>query len=139
MEAYKDADDNHEDLSSEEETSYRAAVARANFMCQDRSDTQFAVNEHSRSMSSPKTGDMMRLKKLARYLVGRSRHQLRYDYQNLPGEQIKITAHTDTDFAGFDEVHFILSEDLIITDSLMMILEVKPVNDPPFWRKLDDI
>ena len=35
---------------------YRALVARANYLAQDRSDIQFSVKELARSMSSPTRG-----------------------------------------------------------------------------------
>ena len=50
-------------------TLYRAVVARANYLSQDRSDIRYAVKELSRSMSAPREGDLSRLKRLGRYLV----------------------------------------------------------------------
>ena len=52
---------------------YKALVARANYLAQDRSDIVFAVKELSRSMSAPTIGDMKALKRLSRYLLGRER------------------------------------------------------------------
>ena len=76
---------------------FRANVARLNYMCQDRSDVQFAVKELCRSMSDPSEADWLMLKRLARYLIGRTRVVLKYGYQ---GKHGIIDAWKDTDYAG---------------------------------------
>merc|ERR1711911_93626 len=60
-------------LASHEATLYRALVARANYLAQDRSDIGFVVKELCRHMSSPSKSDWDRLKRLGRYLAGRPR------------------------------------------------------------------
>ena len=52
---------------------YRGMAARGIYLAQDRTDIGFAVEELSRCMSKPGGGDMMRLKRFARYLIGRER------------------------------------------------------------------
>ena len=47
-------------------TKYRAAVARGNYMSQDRSDVQYAIKELSRGMSKPIEEDWEKLKRLGR-------------------------------------------------------------------------
>ena len=57
------------ELDTKDATTYRALVARGNYLSQDRSDIQFAVKELCRSMSNPTEGDWTALKRLGRYLV----------------------------------------------------------------------
>ena len=61
------------ELEGHEATMYRAIVARANYLSQDRSDIQYAVKELSRSMSSPTVSDWNALKRLGRYLLNKER------------------------------------------------------------------
>ena len=76
---------------------YRALVARANYLAQDRMDIAFATKELSRGMSAPTLGDWDQLKKLGRYLVQHPRAYMEFAYQHSPD---KITAVSDTDWAG---------------------------------------
>ena len=66
-------------------------------MSQDRSDIGYAVKELSRKMSKPDTGDIEKLKHLARYLLGRERAVIHYDYQSAPSVW---TVWVDSDWAG---------------------------------------
>ena len=84
-------------LSQEESTMYRALVARANYLAQDRADICFAVKELCKTMSKPCRSDWDALKRLGRYLIGKTRLVVRYDYQSMP-ENIDVIV--DTDFAG---------------------------------------
>ena len=84
-------------LGNKEATQYRAIVARANYLCQDRSDIQFAVNELCRAMSEPTQGDWAALKRLGRYLIGKTRVTITFNYQS---ELRRVAIWTDTDFAG---------------------------------------
>ena len=68
-------------LSHEQATEYRSLGARANYLANDRMDIQFAVKEICRSMSDPTIGDRRKLKRLARYLVGRPRLVSEYEFQ----------------------------------------------------------
>ena len=86
-----------EELSSEQSTAYRASVARANYLTQDRSDIQYATKELCRKMSSPNSEDWNKLKRLARYLVDKLRSRMLYAYQSKPDS---LDVYTDTDFAG---------------------------------------
>ena len=86
-----------EKLSCEQSTKYRANVARANYLTQDSLDIQFATKELCRKMSSPNGADWLKLKRLARYLVDKTRSRLMYEYQSKPSS---IEVYTDTDFAG---------------------------------------
>ena len=66
-------------------------------MCQDRSDVQYQVKELCRAMSDPTEADMLMLKRLARYLIGRTRVVIVYKYQDSNGV---VDVWTDTDYAG---------------------------------------
>ena len=61
---------------------YRAAVARGNYMSQDRSDVQFANKELSRGMSKPTGEDWEKLKRLRRYLKDKYRTRILFEYQD---------------------------------------------------------
>ena len=60
-------------LSSDWTSHYRASVARLNYLAADRPDVAFSVKELARTMSAPTSGCWEKLKRLARYLVGRPR------------------------------------------------------------------
>ncbi len=76
---------------------FRALVARANYLSQDRYDSQFAVEELCRKMSDPTEADWEKLKRLGRYLIGRSRLIVQFPYQFKPNT---LVIYTDTDFAS---------------------------------------
>merc|ERR1739836_281449 len=94
-----DQDKSHVDdkLDDHKHSVYRALVARANYLAPDRPDIAFAVKELARSMSSPSRGDWERLKRLARYLKGKPRAVLRFDWQRHEGNR---SIFTDADWAG---------------------------------------
>ena len=88
------------ELMGAKATQYRALVARGIYLAQDRIDVAYAVKELSRRMSKPAEQDWETLKRFARYLLGRTRAILRYDYQ----EGYKsIQVWTDSDHAGCKE------------------------------------
>ena len=107
----KDEDSMKKKLDGGRALQYRAAVARANYMSQDRSDVQYQVKELCRCMSSPSEADWLMLKRLARYLVTHPRSVVRFDYQ---GSQTVIDAWTDTDYAGCRETRRSTSGGLIM-------------------------
>ena len=76
---------------------YRALAARANFLAIDRPDIEFAVKEICRTMANPTTGDMKKIKRLARYLKEVPRLVSRFDFQKEPWE---IEGFSDSDWAG---------------------------------------
>ena len=63
-------DKNGEFLRGKAATEFRAMAARANYLAQDRSDIHFAVKEICRTMASPTKGDVAKLRRLGRYLLG---------------------------------------------------------------------
>merc|ERR1711884_197451 len=68
-------------LDEQKHAIYRAITARANYLSPDRPDIAFVVKELARSMSSPTAGDWERMKRLARYLKGRSRVVKKFAWQ----------------------------------------------------------
>ena len=89
--------DHQVELCDKETTSYRAFVARCNYLSPDRPDIAFAVKELAKAMSKPTRGDMQRFKRLARYLKGKPRLLLNFNWQ--PMQSIVIT-YSDADWAG---------------------------------------
>ena len=63
-------DDGGGELAPREASWYRAMVARANYLAQDRMDLQYSTKELSRRMAKPQWEDVKKLKRLVRYLVG---------------------------------------------------------------------
>ena len=57
---------------------YRGGVARANYLGQDGSDIQFSVKELSKAMAASTVGDVKKMKKLLRYLLGAPRYVYKY-------------------------------------------------------------
>ena len=62
-----------EDLDKEEATIFRGLAARMNFLGLDCPDLQFPIKQCSREMAKPQRGSWKRMKKIARYLIGRKR------------------------------------------------------------------
>ena len=91
------AGDMEEKLDKKEAKEYRRAAARINYLAQDRADLAFAAKEVSRAMSDPNKGDVVRLKRVLRYLKGTPRIAIRYPWQD---REQKITGFTDSDWAG---------------------------------------
>ena len=92
---------NHEDkLNDKDTSSYRAIVARCNYIAPDRPDIAYIVKELARSMANPRNGDWQRLKRLGRYLKGRPRLQQIFEWQRGP---IPIRMYSDAGWAGCRE------------------------------------
>ena len=89
--------DDGEELSPEDATSFRAAVARMNYLAQDRVDVSFSAKELCRAMARPTTGALTRLKRAVRYLSGRERLVTNFYWQPEPKT---MDVYIDTDFAG---------------------------------------
>ena len=71
----KEEEGDDEELDTERATTYRALVARANYLAQDRTDIGYTAKELCRRMSAPRERDWRRLKRLTRYRIGREREQ----------------------------------------------------------------
>ena len=76
---------------------YRRAVARINYMSQDRPDLSVAATYLARSMAKPRVGDDSGVKRVIRYLAGHPHCIWKYDYQEEPRT---LDIFTDSDWAG---------------------------------------
>ena len=85
-------------LEGSEITRFRGLAARGNYLGQDRCDVQYATKEISRGMAKPTRGSMVRLKRLARYLLEVPEGVLVFnsDEEGLD----KIQVYVDSDWAG---------------------------------------
>ena len=85
------------ELEGREATEHRGVAARLNYLVSDRADIQFATKELARTMSRPTRGDTQKGKRIARYLQGRPRVVLNFDWCD-PISELK--AYSDSDWAG---------------------------------------
>ena len=79
-------------------TEFRGLAARANYLSLDRPDIQFATKEICREMAKPTERGMLKMKRLARYLLQFPRIVLRYK-PNVEDDGV-IDAYSDSDWAG---------------------------------------
>ena len=89
--------DDDVELNSEYTTQYKSIVARANYLSMDRPDIQFAVKKLATAMCKPTNRNWQELKRLGRYLKGRPRLVIKYNWQD---PTLKLTANSDSDWAG---------------------------------------
>ena len=85
------------ELDREEAAKFRAVAARMNYLAQDSPDLQFAAKEVCRHMAKPTVGAWARAKRLARYVLGRSRavYMFKWQYQ-----ECGLKLYTDSDWGG---------------------------------------
>ena len=76
-----DEEENAQMLSGKEATQFRALAARGNYLALDRPDIQYAVKEICRGMANPTRGDLRKLRRLGRYLIGKSRVAMDFCFQ----------------------------------------------------------
>jgi len=76
---------------------FRRAAARVNYMALDRVDLSFAAKDVSRGMANPSEADMIRLKRIIRYVKGRPRLTMLFKWQERPG---CVRVYSDSDWAG---------------------------------------
>lgn len=94
---FKDKREEEEELDVSGATTYRRAAARLNYMALDRADLAYASKEASRGMAKPTKGDVVRLKRILRYLKGSPKVVNQFHFQ---GRQSKLVTYTDSDWAG---------------------------------------
>ena len=82
-------------LNATDATRFSALTDRGNYLAQDPLDIQFAVKEIARRMASPRRGDMLLLKRLARYLVGAPRAVYTYPWQS---QSARLEVYEDSDW-----------------------------------------
>jgi hypothetical protein len=71
-----------EALEGADARSYRSIAARFNFLAQDSPDLMFATKEACRGMANPTVGDLRKLKRAAKYLVGRVGVVWKFEWQD---------------------------------------------------------
>ena len=86
-----------EALSKGEQKQYRRVSAMINYLAMDRPDIGFSTKEVARSMSNPDSADLVRLKRLVRYLKGRPRLVWSFPWQ---AETSEVRVFSDSDWAG---------------------------------------
>ena len=84
-------------MSKEEAAKCRRTAAKLNYLSLDNPMIAFASKEASRSMSSHKQGEEIKLKRILRFLRKRPTTTYRYEWQDHPGE---LTGSSDSDWAG---------------------------------------
>ena len=84
-------------LEGKEATEFRAESARIIFLSVDRPDLEYCSKEASRCMANPTAGDLLKLKKIGRYLLYRGRVAHLYRWQGLP---TTFTVFVDSNWAG---------------------------------------
>ena len=90
-----------EELDREGVHEYRSLLGKEMYVAWDRPDIQYATNVAARSCARPTTMDMMRVKRIARYLA--HRRELLWCFEAKLGagnEDCVIEVWTDSDWAG---------------------------------------
>jgi hypothetical protein len=119
-------------MSLEEAIEYRGLVARGIYLSVDSLDIKYAIKELSRWMSAPRKKDWRKLIRLGKYLLGRERYRVRFDYQ---GYVKFLDAWTDTDYAGCRETRKSTSGGLIRLGKHLLRLELNSESDSfVVWR-----
>ena len=90
---------------------YRSIVASINYMSTDQPDLQYACKEACREMSAPTESSWQKLKKIARYLVGRERVLWKFPWKEGHG---RWKVSVDSDWAGDRETRKSTSGGLIM-------------------------
>ena len=80
----EEAEGDHEELSAEEATKFRAITARINFLAQDRPELLYATTEACRHMAKPTVGAWEKVKRLGKYLARHRRAVQKFRHQDLP-------------------------------------------------------
>ena len=87
-------------LAHRDATRVRRAIARVNYMAQDRADLSSVARVASQHMSEPRTGTELLMKRVIRYLKSQPRVMNVINPLMLHGQEMTIEAITDSDWAG---------------------------------------
>ena len=90
-------EDEAEALDYDGMKTYQSTGARLNYLCIDRTDTQFAVKEIMRKMYNTNVVDEQWIKRTLRYLRGVPRVIYTFPLGGIPDD---ITVYVDSNFAG---------------------------------------
>ena len=85
-------------LEGEQTMMFRSRTMRCAYLEQDRADISEAIKCLARGMSKPRTGHMIQLKRVARYLQGVPRKAQQYPAQEQSKAHLEV--HVDSDRAG---------------------------------------
>ena len=85
-------------LEGEQATLFRSGTMRCAYLAQDRADISEAIKCLARGISKPRTGHMIQLKRVARYLKGVPRKAQQYPAQERSNAHLEV--HVDSDWAG---------------------------------------
>ena len=81
-------------LGQDDSRIYRRAAARLNYMSLDQVDLSYSSKEAARGMAKPTVGDVIRLKRILRYLKGSPTVINEFEWQFPPTE---ILGYSDPD------------------------------------------
>ena len=84
-------------LTGSDCTKFRRAAARFNYMSLDRPDLSYASKVLARGMANPTESDVVRLKRILRYLRGTPNMYICYSWQDPLGT---VVGYGDSDWAG---------------------------------------
>ena len=97
VEAEVREDDSEEPMGKEEGARYRSTAAKLNYVSLDHPPIAYAAKEASRTMSNPRKGDEVKIKRILRYLRGHPVAVYRFRWQDRPGH---LRGFSDSDWAG---------------------------------------
>jgi hypothetical protein len=86
------------ELTGAEASKFRRVAATANFLACDRMDINYSVKEICREMSAPTVGGLVKLRRLARYLVDTPELEVMFASEGV--DESVIDVYTDSDWAG---------------------------------------
>ena len=84
-------------LSRSDATAFGGLAARLNYLALVRPELQYAAKETAKKMAQPRKADWLKLKRVARYLVGAPRLLQVFEWQEAP---TLLHIHKDSDWAG---------------------------------------
>jgi len=112
-----DKQQEEEKIHDKEATVYRRAAARLNYMSQDRADLAYAAKECSRGMANPTLGDVVRIKRVIRYLKGSPRVVNMFKWQS---SESNLEIYSDSDWAGCAKTRRSTSGGIVMRGSHML-------------------
>ena len=84
-------------LRNDMASKFRSIAARINYLAADRPDIMYSAKEACRQMSAPTEGGWRMIKRIGRYLIGRPRAVLKYEWQS---RESPCLGFSDSDWAG---------------------------------------
>ena len=106
-----------ETLGAAESTLYRRLAAKLNYLSMDRPDIRFAASVIWSSAASPRVGDMVRLKRVVRFMTG---HPVMWTYFRWGLVWREIQAFTDSDWASSREDRRSMSGGMLVHNGSLL-------------------